>query len=227
MLVASEWVIKLYENNEFKVMIITGDHGYGKSTYANRIISEAYSEDGIHGNWKIELFKKHLGFHPVNVTDHWLGMKKRDKAFHWDDSGLWLNAMDYQDPFVVSVGKYLQVARTDWGCLLFTAIDRDDVFSKLRNVRSAIVVEIIKHSSKKEPYRRKAIAYNFWRSRSGSRKGTNNLWEEDFNCHVPDRFYEWYQPLRVKYAYLAKKQMREYLRKKHKDLFKSAKEMEV
>ena len=227
MLAGSEWILKLYRDNEFKVIIITGDHGFGKSTYANRLISEVYSKDNVHGNWDITLFKEHLGFHPMNVTEQWLKMKHRDIAFHWDDAGLWLNAMDYQDPFVVSVGKYLQVARTDWACLIFTAIDRDDVFSKLRNLRNAIIIEIIKDSSKREPWRRKAIAYKFWKSRGGSKKGTNTIWEERFNCHVPDSFYHWYQPLRAKYSYLAKQQMRDYLRKKHKDIMKYREELEI
>lgn len=227
MLEGSAKILRLYEDNEFKVIIVTGDHGYGKSSYANRLIAETYSLDGITANWKLTLFKKHLGFHPVNVVDQWLGMRKRDRAFHWDDAGLWLNAMDYQDAFVIAVGKYLQVARTDWGCLVFTAIDRDDIFSKLRNLRNAIVVEIVKNSDKQHPHRRKAIAYRFWKSRSGSRKGTNNLWEENFNCYVPEKFYSWYQPLREKYAYLAKQQMRHFLQKKHKELYASAKELEI
>ncbi len=252
MLFPSELIRTLWGNDEFKVMIITGDHGYGKSSYANQIISEVYSPDDINRNWRLELFKEHIGFHPMNITLKWLNMKKRDYCFHWDDAGLWLNAMDYQDPFVIAVGKYLQVARTDWAGLIFTCIDRDDIFAKLRNLRRAVVVEIIKHSDKQHPHRRTAIAYEFWKSRSGTQKGTNNLWEEDFNCYMPgnfnpnnpDRikqpsdkqkknnffswgFYGWYKPLRLKYAYMAKQQMRTFLLKRHKDSLPYAKDLEI
>jgi len=190
MLFPSNLILKLFEEDEFKVIIITGDHGYGKSSYANQIISEVNSIDGQRRNWNLNIFKDSLGFHPMNVTLRWLRMKNRKTVFHWDDAGLWLNAMDYQDPFVISVGKYLQVARTDWAALIFTCIDKEDVFAKLRNLRSAIVVEIVKHSDKEHPNRRTAFAYEFWKSRTGSKKGTNNLWQEDFNCIMPGNHNE-------------------------------------
>lgn len=252
MLFPAKLILDLFEDDEFKIIIITGDHGFGKSSYANQIISEVNSVDGVKRNWKLEMFKDSLGFHPMNVTLKWLDMKTRRKVFHWDDAGLWLNAMDYQDRFVVSVGKYLQAARTDWATLLFTCIDKEDVFAKLRNLRSAIVVEIVKNSNWKQPNKRTAFAYEFWKSRTGSKKGTNNLWSENFNCLMPGNysetnpvikhnpskqdkknpyvtwgFYGWYKPLRIKYAQMAKRQMRDYLVKQHKDIMKYQKDLEI
>lgn len=246
MLTPTQEVLKWYRDDEFKVIIVTGDHGYGKSSYANRIIAEIKSKDRQTANWDLQIFKKYLGFHPVNVTDTLLTMEDRDIVFHWDDAGLWLNAMDYQDPFVIAVGKYLQVARTDWASIIFTAIDKDDIFNKLRMLRGAVIVEITKNSDKMHPNRRKVVAYRYWKSRTGSRKGTKNLWEENFNCMVPGNysvqypeyvprpserqkynpnvtwgFYGWYYPLRRQYAKLAKQQMREYLKKRHPELWKS------
>jgi hypothetical protein len=232
MLDASKRVIENFDNDEFQIYVITGNNGYGKTTYANRIIAEVYShrDTEIWGgnrekaNWNIKLFKKHLGFHPAHVVNRWLKMKTRDYVFHWDDAGIWLNALDYQDKFVKSVGKYLQGARSDWGVLIFSAISKEDIVNKIRNFKSCVVIEITKlgsHPGTGKPSdinRRTATAYHYWHDRHG-KEGTENDWEETFNSHVPgsyvkDRkgkiiekegFYGWYKPLRDKYTRMAKK----------------------
>lgn len=220
MLAATQRVLELFDNDEFKIFIVEGDHGYGKSTYANKIIAESYSVNG-RKNWDTtQLFPRHLGFHPAQVLKIWMNKNKRDKVFHWDDAGMWLNALDYQDPFVKAVGKYLQVARTDWACIVFSCIHHDDIANKIRNLRHAITIEVIKNSTHKEPHKRLADADTYFKSRKGQIRWRNN-WEENFNCHVPDQFYSWYNPLRKKYSKMAKKLMQDKLEKK-KDLMQYA-----
>lgn len=235
MLDAAQRVLDLYDEDEFQIFVIQGDNGYGKTTYANRIISEVYSAreqkrwngDGVHGNWNIKMFKKHLGFHPVRVINQWYGMKHRDYVFHWDDAGMWLNAMDYHDPFVKSVGKYLQTARDDWACIIFSCIDKNDIINKIRSFRAAVIVDITKDPvSMQSKYdyhrnRRLANAWKYWESRL-NKIGTENEWSEHFDSHVPNKFYEWYRPLRSKYTRMAKKIMRQKVLQ-HKDIVETQK----
>jgi len=223
MLSATQKILDLYDNDEFKIFIIEGDHGFGKSSYAFRVMSEVYSlrrcetyggDGGKSSNWNLKMFKDHIGFHPSHVLDIWMAKRKRDYCFVWDDSGLWLNAMDYQDPFVKEVGKYLQVARSDWACILFTCIDKEDVVNKVRTLRHAITIDINKNgSSAKQPNIRTATGTTTWKSRKG-RTGFNYEWEERYDCWMPQHFYDWYLPLRNEYSTMAKKLMKDKLEKK-------------
>jgi len=208
MLEGAKYIKKLFDDDESKAFIIQGDNGIGKTSYANRLISEVYSEDGINGNWDVSLFKNHIGFHPKHVLDIWIAKQERDYVFHWDDAGLWLHSLDFQDPFVKETGKYMQVVRTDWACVIFSAISKEDISSKIRGLRNAIIIDITKDGwSKKQPNIRTARAYierKTWKNRPWK----DYQWEERFDSHVPDNFYKWYKPLRDKYSDLAKARMR-------------------
>lgn len=207
MLDGTKRINELYDNDEAEIFIINGKNGYGKTTYAHRLMSEVYSKDGIHGNWDISIFENRVGYQPKRVIEKWKSKRIRDHCFHWDDAGYHLYALDYQDPFVKDVGKYLQIARTKFGCLMFSCIDKGDIISKIRNFRSAIIIDITKDGNDRlHPYRRKATAWHYWKDRL-DKVGTENDWEEHFNCHVPNKFYEWYKPLREQYAKRAEKEM--------------------
>lgn len=204
MLHLTKRIKELYDNDEFQIIIIEGWNGYGKTTYANKGIAEIYSKDGLHKNWDVGLFKNHLGFHPLRVLNKWNSMKERDYVFHWDDAGSWLHSLDFNNPYVKQVGKYPQTARTDWGAIIFSCIDADDIIKKVRCFSSMIKIKITKHSNINQPHRRIATA------KHPEKDWYNNIhwiddWDEEFDCYVPDPFYEWYNPLRRKYSKMAKK----------------------
>ena len=219
MLDGAKRIIELYEDDEFKPFIIEGDHGYGKTTYANRLISEVYSKDGIHGNWDTtQLFPRHIGFIPKHVISLWQSKRKRDYCFHWDDAGFWLHNLDFQNKFVKDVGKYMQVVRDDWACVMFTSISKEDISTKIRGLRNAIIIEITKHGSNyNEPNKRTASAYILRKGFKG-REWKDVQWDETFDSHVPGEyvvdnngevirssgFYSWYKPLRTSYTTIAK-----------------------
>lgn len=207
MLEGAKFIRELYERDEFKPILIQGDHGFGKTSYANCLISEVYSfKNKNKPYWNTAFFLKHLGFSPELVLKEWVHKKKRDYVYHWDDAGLWLHALDFQDPFVKDVGKYMQVARTDWGCVMFSTINIDDISSKIRGLRNAIYVDITKEgSSYKEPFKRTAVAYIVRKAFKGH-EWKDYLWRDRFNCHVPDKFYSWYKPIRDGYAQISKEQ---------------------
>jgi hypothetical protein len=218
-------IVELFDNDEFKPIIIQGDHGYGKSSYANWLIASVYGENGK-PKWytskskkKINpIFETHVGFHPKHVLDQWTAKNGRDYVYHWDDAGLWLHSLDFQDPFVKEVGKYMQVVRTDWACVIFTAISMEDISSKIRGLRNAIIIDITKEgTSHTHPNHRTATAYILRKTWKG-KPWKDYLWKDVYNSHVPNKFYnEWYKPLRNKYSELAKERMQKKLQE-HKDL---------
>ena len=212
MLDGAKFILELFDNDEFKPFLIQGAHGWGKSSYANIIIAEAYSRynDGI-PDW--DMVKKRLGYTPdevLNMLDS-IGEEERWLCFHWDDAGTWLHSLDFQNPFVKQVGKYMQVARTDLACMIFSTISVGDVSSKIRGIRDAIIIDITKDGrDSAHPNRRTARAYIERKTWKG-RPWKDYQWEERFNCHVPDCFYNYYRPIRAHYARLEKQKAREKL----------------
>jgi len=218
MLQGAKYIIELFDNDEFKPFLIQGAHGWGKTSYANTIMAEAFSihNDGV-PDW--ERVKKRVGYDPDEVLDllDSIPLGQRWYCFHWDDAGTWLHSLDFQDPFVKAVGKYMQVARTDLACMLFTSISMADVSSKVRGIRDAIVIDITKEgSSHRQPNVRTARAYikrKTWKGRDWK----DYQWEERFNNHVPDSFYKWYKPKRDYYSKQAKEVARKHLKDRRKD----------
>jgi len=214
MLAGAKFIIDLYDNDEFKPLLVQGPHGWGKTSYSNILIAEVHSiNNGGNPDW--EMVKKRLGYDPKEVLDHLdsIPLGERWYAYNWDDSGTWLHSLDFQDPFVKAIGKYMQVARTDLACMIFSAISVEDVSSKIRGIRDAIIVDITKDGcSYRQPNIRTARAYIKRKTWKG-REWKDYQWEERFDSHVPDSFYRWYKPKRDYYA----RQAKELARQKWKD----------
>jgi hypothetical protein len=244
MLEATKYIIELFENDEFRPLLVQGGHGYGKTSYSNRILAEIGSiNNNGKPNWNIKYFEKHLGYTPDEVLHEWNLIPEgiKDYAYHWDDAGNWLHSLDFQDPFVKAVGKYMQVARTDWASLIFSTIDVNDVSSKIRGIKNAIIVDITKEGKNvKQPNRRTARAYIIRKTWRG-REWKEYVWEDMFDSHVPGNynplkperivnpniiqkndnnitwgFYGWYKPKRDYYAKVAKKKAEIYWKRKKK-----------
>lgn len=252
MLQGTKRILELFDDDEFKAFIVQGDHGYGKSSYSNRLIADVYGHvfNGGTPLWKPKFskdieywFSSHMGFNPKEVIDEWqfkekredwllkrLGGyprsilnkwqyhdKKRDYVYHWDDAGTYLHSLDFQDPFVKETGKYMQLVRSDWACVVFSAISASDITTKIRGLRNAIIIDIVKHgNNESHPYARIAEAYILRKSFKG-KLWKDYQWKDTFSCHVPNDFYDWYHPLRDHYAEIFKQRMRKKL-EKNKDL---------
>ena len=113
-----------------------------------------------------------------------------------DDAGLWLNSMDFHDPLVKAVGKFLEVARTKWGAILFTCSDQQQVFSKLRNMPHVYTVRIIKEATGKHRQRNRRIAkiHEGWMTEDLKRSGKKVIGVDVYYTRMPSRFYNWYKP---------------------------------
>jgi len=160
-----------------------------------------------------ETLKTLIVFHPEQFFD------KLDQAeeygfykiliLNWDDAGLWLNAMDWDDPFILSLTKWLNVARSDCTALLCSSPSVDMVFKKLRNFPSVITIRITKNSDRYHLWRRIATAYRQWVLPDLQKRRVKKLGKDIFSCRMPNTFYKWYGPLRNAYAKMAKELMRE------------------
>lgn len=116
-----------------------------------------------------------------------------------DDAGMWLNTMDYQNPFVKAVGRFFEVARTKYGAIVFTCSDLKQIFTKLRNMPHVYTIRIIKESGG-NPDSRIGIIHEGWESEDLKRSGRSVLLFDGFVAHMPEPFFDWYYPIRTKLA---------------------------
>jgi hypothetical protein len=142
----------------------------------------------------------------------------------WDDAGLWLYALDWNHPFIKAFGKYLNVARTDFGSIQFTAPLPTMVMKRLRDMPQVRTIKVIKRNVDNPERRFKArIAklYQMWISPDMKRSGVKQTHEDTFNAYLPDDFYGWYKPIRDYYAKMAKLMMGKEMGRMMKDVLGS------
>jgi len=190
-----------YYHDEFELIIIYAPLGYGKTTYATKTLAQLYHDD-----W--EQVKSHLVFHPKDFVELCFGMAKknrRDKAVIWDDAGLWLFALDQFDPFVKAVIKYLNVARSNWGAIIFTTPTPTWIINKIRRFPQNYCIKVIKASSDLRRIQRPRIAtaYKSWVAPDFKKSGVRTKFRDHFDATMPTDFYNWYKPLRDTYAKMA------------------------
>ena len=218
----------LYPPEEFKLMTCYGPLGYGKSALALKIIVDVLKHWYAHSVLDIsdpiekehqawELVKQLIVFHPEQFFKKLEEIRKvgdgeRIPALCWDDAGLWLYALDWNDPFIIRVGKYMNVARSRLGSVIMTTPTPDYIFKKIRKFPQAINLSIYKVTGKKTgsgPYLRQAKAYLQYYNIVKGYRVRGPIYYEDFSCLMPDWFYEWYKPLRDAYEKIALDMMME------------------
>ena len=214
---------RLYYEDEFAIGLVYGGFlGAGKSSYCIKSAAEAYgSHSGFPENVPdYELVKRFIDYTPKGFVDRVLDMKRREKLDIFDDMGLWLFALDWYDPFVKAVIKYLNVARTDWGLILGNTPSPKMVVGFVQNFPEVVRVKITKRNSNLEdPSKpRVAKAYQVWCTPDLRRTGVRKIFEDEYKAMLPDDFFAWYKPLRDNYATKAKVLMQtELMRLKKKD----------
>lgn len=207
----SKMIIDSFYNDELILVVTHGKQGYGKSTYSSIVLSQVYGYvNGKESDPSATVFKydwnaakDYFVFQPQDFL--FLSRKQGSKSpvCLVDDAGLWLNSMDFTHPLVKATGKFLEVARTKWGAILFTCSDLNQVFSKLRNMPHVYTIRISKQAAgkDKQPYRRIATIFEGWRSEDLKKSGRKTKYIDIIQyCHMPDDFYSWYKPLRDKLA---------------------------
>ena len=209
----TELIEKAYRRDECLVLLPYGPLGIGKSTFACKVVAELYQKNGK-PNW--EAVKSRLVFHPSEFVEKCSELMERgekDKCLVWDDAGLWLLSLEHWHPFVRAVVKYLNVARTNWGALIFTTPLPTWVIKKVRGFPQAITLKIVRASSDEQHPQRPRIAraFRYWVTPDMKKSGVREIYRDKFSGLMPNRFYYWYKPLRDSYAARAIKGMKEEL----------------
>ena len=214
--ITTKQIQEAYYQDEFKLFIVYGPLGIGKSAFALKVASEIYGS--------YENVKKYVVFHPKDFVEMCLHMSeehKRDKLLIWDDAGLWLFYLQFSDPFVQAVTKYMNVARTNWASLIMTTPTPTWVAHKLRNFPQNVSIKIVKEASNLDHPQRPRIAkaYRSWVSPDFRRQGVRLIYQDWFTAMLPHAFFwDWYKPLRDSYAMQAGQNMQKELLKINKKI---------
>jgi len=201
---------------EFRLITTYGPLGWGKSTLACKIIVDVLM-NWYHWDEKEawEILKQLIVFHPEQFFQKLKEIRnigKRIPGLIWDDAGLWLYALDWNDPFIIRVGKYMNVARSRLSSMIMTTPTPDYIFKKIRKFPQAINLSIIKATgdkSGKAPFKRIAKAYLQYYNIVKGYRVRGPIYLEEFLCLMPNDFFEWYRPLRDAYEEMALKLMME------------------
>jgi len=217
----AEFVDKLFYEDECTVGIAYGGFlGTGKSAYCIKTEAEVLGKHPGHEDnvASYENVKKFLDFPPKAFVDRLLKMKRREKMTVWDDMGLWLFVLDWYDPFVKAVCKYLNVARTDWAFIFGNTPTPKMVAKRIQNFPEVLRVKITKEASNIDhPAKpRIATAYHVWTSPDMKKTGVRKVFTDRYNAMMLNDFFAWYKPERDHYATIAKQLMWKELTKLRK-----------
>lgn len=211
LLYLSEKILEWFYNDELGIVIIHGQQGYGKSTYASLACAEIYGHDldasQFYYDWGA--VKSHMVWTPRQFIDlcknKTKGHLEKERVVVWDDAAYWLNAMDYRDKFCVQASKLIEVARSRWGAIVFTCSDQRQILSKIRGIPHAYSIPIRKApgaASRHNPDykymkdRRFARLHKSWCSEDMKKSGKKGIQGDIFYARMPPNFYSWYKPFR-------------------------------
>ena len=221
-LALARWIVKAFRYDDFNLFIIHGTPRIGKSTYAIKAMGQAvdylYGEDifkitGSSGYRQAPVCQRYMGWDPMENVERWLDIITRIPNFTWDDAGYWLFSLNWTDPLLIAVQRYMNVVGTDINNLMLTTPDPTWILSKIATMPGCMRIRIIKRDGgstdfDSKLYSRRALGYVPWKYPDLKGGGVNKKLEDDFSCKLPDEFYKWYKPTRERYAKMAKLAMR-------------------
>lgn len=215
-------ICRAYIRDDFILVIIYGPLRMGKSAYAMKVLGQVY--DYFKGTpLSPDLVRDYMGFHPSLVIDRWFELgDKRIPMYVWDDAGYWLYSLDWNDPLLKAIQKYMNVIGTDMNCLLLTTPDPTWILKKILNMPGTIRGEVQKREggisdAPSKVFARRCRGYKPYRMPDLKKTGVNVLWEDDYSCRIPDDVYAYYLPVRRNYALMAKQSIKDMLNPKKDD----------
>lgn len=190
-------------------MIVEGKQRIGKSSFCCQSLAEAFGEweyeeegDTMYAHCKkpnYEEVKKWVVFPPKQFLDKILSIDigDKEKAIYWSDAGFWLFVLDWYQPFVKSVAKYIQLSGRQFAAVFFSTPNKKLLSSKvIESIPEIYVCRIIKESRDTPRFRpRIAKIYERWDYPDGKKGGVRTRWHDKFNAIMPDHFFSWYKPI--------------------------------
>lgn len=193
----------------FGAICIEGKQRIGKSSYSSQSLAEAQGEWSFHGRTikceeaNFDEVKPWMVFPPKEflalVLDIPIGVK--EKAAIWDDAGFWLFALDWYEPFVKAVSRYMQLCGRQFGFLILTTPSKKLISGKVLEALPDLYVCKIVRRGKDTVVRRPRLAkvYERWDYPDGKKGGVKTRWRDRFDAMLPDSFFKWYKPKSDKY----------------------------
>ena len=197
---------KWYTEGEFRLVLIYGTGGIGKTSYALQCLRQV---DQAH-------YRQRLIFKPqqfVNVITWLKNNNMRIPALVWDDMGFWMYSLDYNDRFVRSAVKFFNVARTVVSCVIGTTNSLKMLVSSVRNM-DVLTVKVT--AVRDNPYTSLAKGYRMSITPNFSRY-VRTVFEDEYPRYLEDEDYSWYKPVRDNYVNDAVKLMQQSLIEERKE----------
>lgn len=205
----------------------------GKSSHAIQVLAEVY---GIleHPDWrkvltlpweewynwvndcttpKWDAWKEWMVFEPKDYVK-----KIREESsvqrcmIVWDDAAFWLSHYGYKNPFLKAVGEYLNVAASDWACILFTAPNPKWLLTHVRGLPGGHTGRVSKLTGDFWGNQLRYIkVYEGWNTPDFKRSGVNAIFMDKFSVMLPSKVFYDYDQVRRSYAKRGKERMWETL----------------
>jgi len=215
---ALSWYIRAaHKLDDFFGVIIEGVQRIGKSSFASQVGAEVFGEWEVYSVKRFgmdvpavgcvkpnyERVKKNVVFLPREFLDRVVGLERgiKEPLLIWDDAGFWLYALDWYEPFVKAVNKYIQLAGRQFACLIFTTPSASLISSKVLDAMPELCKALILKEGFDTPWRkrRQARFYQSWKYPDGSKGGVYLYWIDRFDAMLPDDYYNWYKPISDSY----------------------------
>lgn len=210
------WEIRHRQRFESLGLVVHGPRGYGKTSFCVHAAAEAlvpYMEKPDY-----DLVKKWILFTPQEFCDRVINTHTKQMLLIWDDAGYWLNRLFWQEQFVKEALRYMTLARTQFGAILFNTPSITMLPNKILELPDVFRAKVTKPpGNTDEAYPnirwRDIEVRSVWHSDDLSKKGTAREWADRFSMFMPESFFKWYEPIRTNYLEQVKVLLRAALEK--------------
>jgi hypothetical protein len=180
-------------------LIVYGEPRIGKSIYTIKVTKELYADNPNPDEWR-----NHYVFRPeqfISYMNERLTTGQKSLITTWDDAGLWLFALDWNDPRVKAVMKLLQVSGVATSALVFTTPAVSMIIKKVLNIEGILVGKVVKQSGKSDTQRTVKIYKNS--IAAWGKRYVKQIMEDSFNVMLEPHDYNYYFPQRMTYLHEA------------------------
>jgi hypothetical protein len=191
----AQFIYKAWIEDECLFYIPYGALRYGKTAYAMKTLAALYR------TWEPEILKNFIVFEPQEFT-RLIRMvqltKSKYPAFLWDDGGIHLAALDWNDPKLKDISNYFQVVGTHFAGVIITSPLPTHVIKKIRGMPNCANIRIYKVNDNPDKPRI-ARGYYQWMAPDLKKTGVKPFINDQFSAIMPSKFYEWYVEYRRGY----------------------------
>lgn len=189
--------------------LVEGQQRVGKSSFCIQVGAGAfgdwkYSEEYVEcTRYDYDAVKDWIVFTPEEFLEivMQVGIGRKYRWLLWDDAGFWLFVLDWYEPFVKTVAKYIQLAGRQFASLMLTTPSQNMISTKVLQALPELYVVKVIRERKDKPKRRPRLAkvYQRWNYPDGRKGGVKSRWNDHFNAMLPDSLWNWYKPISDEY----------------------------